>query len=144
MRRIAFENQAEAPDNTVFWSIVGVISVFIVVLASVMVLRSGATGQIVFQFPNPTVPYEPDVYACLGMPPCSSDTSYLCCAPETLPGSNLKCVPPLTQSLPTLNYGSPGYGGTGRSMPGCPALLPYACACPEKFQSRQSWPIPVR
>ena len=50
--------QKEVPDNTVFWSIVGIVSVFVVVLAAVTFVKSGLTGNIVLQWFDPSVPYD--------------------------------------------------------------------------------------
>lgn len=133
----------DVPDNTVFWSIVGVISVFVVVLAAVMIVRSGATGRIVLQWSQPEAPFEANPYACLDVPPCGSEVSFLCCAEQPLPGTGIKCVAPLAGSLGTTVYGSP-YERPGTSYARCPPELPNRCTCPEKYQYRQSWPVPSR
>ena len=94
MRRIALEEK-EVPDNTVFWSLVGIISVFVVVLAVVLFMRTSMTGAIVQQWPDPYKPYAADPYACLDVPPCQSDTSFMCCAGGDAPGHHRHAQPPL-------------------------------------------------
>lgn len=133
MRRLAQQQKEvplqDAPGNTVFWSIVAVISIFVVVLAAVMIVRTGTTGRIVYIWESPTRPAEWNPMACLDMPPCGSDQSFLCCAENPLPGIGIKCMAPV-------------YGYTSEP-PQCPAHTPYACSCPEKFQYRQTWPVPA-
>jgi len=144
MRKIAQDEQNEVPDNTVFWATVGIISVFVIVIATVMIVRYGATGQVVLQYPQPSRPFEANPYACLDVPPCGSEVSFMCCAEERLPGSSMKCTAPLdgyaggTQGYPQ------AYGAPGAHNLICPDHMPYRCTCPEKFQYRQSWPVPSR
>lgn len=141
--RVVEKEENEVPDNTVFWSLVGIISVFVVVLATVMIMRNGVTGQIVLQYNQPSRPFEADPFACLDVPPCGSDNSFMCCAATPLPGTDQKCIAPLRgfgrESQP--NY---GYDNYGAGNPFCPREMPYRCGCPEKFQYRQSWPVPSR
>ncbi len=122
--------EKEVPDNTVFWSIVGVISVFVVVLAAVMIVRTGVTGKIVLQWPEPSRPFSVNPLACTDVQPCGSDVSFVCCAEQPLPGTGRKCTAPVR--------------GYISEAPMCPDAMPYRCTCPEKHQYRQSWPIPSR
>jgi hypothetical protein len=117
----------EMPDNTVFWSVVGVACIFVVVLATAMIVRSDITGKIVQQWFEPSRPFESNPYACLDVPMCGGSQSFMCCAAEPLP-NGMKC----TQAL--LGYAS--------EAPMCPDAMPYKCPCPEKYPYRQSWPIP--
>ncbi len=119
----------DAPDNTVFWSIVGVASVFVIVLAAMVVVRSDFTGKIIQQWNQPTRPFEANPYACLGVPMCGGSQSYMCCAEKPLP-SGIKCTQPIR--------------GYASEMPMCPESMPYKCPCPEKYPYRQSYPIPSR
>ncbi len=119
----------EAPDNAVFWSIVGVASVFVVVLAAIVVVRSDFTGRIVQQWVQPSRPFEANPYACLDVPMCGGKESYMCCAEQPLP-NGMKCMQPI------LGYAS--------EAPMCPESMPYRCSCPEKYPYRQSFPIPSR
>jgi hypothetical protein len=128
MRRTAFEEK-EVPDNSVFWSVVGIVSVFVVVLAAVILVRSGATGGIVYQWQDPYKPYQSNPLACLDVPPCQSDTSFLCCS-ETDDQFGRKCIAPI--------------GGTLSVKPQCPDYKPYMCTCVEKYPYRQTWPVPTK
>jgi hypothetical protein len=128
MRQLAQE-QKKVPDRTVFWAIVGIISVFVVVLATVMILRGNTTGQTVRQFFSPSQPFQANPFACLDVPQCGSDISYMCCAEQPL-SNRMKCTAPVR--------------GWDASMPRCPADMPYKCSCPEKFIYRQTWPVPSR
>jgi hypothetical protein len=119
--------EKEVPDNSVFWSIVGVVSVFVVVLAAIVVVRSDATGGIVMQWLNPSRPYAENPYACLDVPMCGGSQSYMCCAETPLP-NGMKCTQPM------LGYAS--------EAPMCPDSMPYKCPCPEKYPYRQSRPVP--
>jgi hypothetical protein len=121
--------QKEVPDNTVFWSIVGIVSVFVVVLAVVTFVKSDITGNIVLQWYNPSLPYLRNPMACLDVPMCGSSNSYMCCAEETLP-SGMKCTAPLYTYVSQNSQ--------------CPASMPNMCPCPEKYPYRQSWPVPTR
>ncbi len=118
---------SEVPDNSVFWSIVGVVSVFVVVLAAIVVVRSDFTGQIVQQWASPSRPFELNPFACLDVPMCGGSQSYMCCAEYSLP-NGMKCTQPI------LGYAS--------EAPRCPEMMPYKCPCPEKYPYRQSYPIP--
>ncbi len=141
MRTAAQEK--EVPDSTVFWSIVGVVTIFVVVLAAVLLVRGGTTGQIVHVWENSVRPAERNPYACMDMPRCGSDTSFLCCAENPLPGTGIKCITPLRAygEIGAPNY---GYDHYGSGNPMCPEHMPFACSCPEKFQYRQTWPVPAR
>lgn len=137
------EVPGEVPDNTVFWAIVGIITVFILVLAVVVFVRSSAAGGIVYQW-GPTVrPFSINPYACLDVPPCGDGISWMCCAEQPLPGSNRKCTAPLKSYAVTPTMGYPdAYANYGAGQPICPSAMPYRCTCPEKYQYRQSWPVP--
>jgi hypothetical protein len=119
--------EKEAPDNSVFWSIVGVASVFVVVLAAIVIVRSDTTGAIILQWAQPSRPFQSNPYACLEVPMCGGDNSYMCCAEATL-ANGMKCTAPIR--------------GYGSEAPMCPDMMPYKCPCPEKYPYRQSWPIP--
>jgi hypothetical protein len=144
MRQLAQQDK-EVPDNTVFWSIVGIISVFVVVLATVMLVRNDTTGNIVLQWEAPSRSFEVNPYACLDVPPCGSETSFMCCAESPLPGTSQKCMAPMMgRAAPvTINYRQ-AYANYGANTPVCPLEMPYRCTCPEKYQYRQSWPVPSR
>lgn len=122
--------EKEVPDNTVFWSTVGVVIVFVVVLAAVMIARSGSTGQVIWAYQEPSKPFKINPLACLDVPPCGSETSFMCCAFEPVPGLGIKCTAPIQSYL--------------AAKPECPQEMPYACGCPEKYQYRQSRPVPIR
>jgi len=124
------EVATEVPDNTVFWSVVGIVCIFIVVLAAVMLVKNSITGQIVTRWEDPTTPFSIDPYACLDVPPCKADQSYMCCAEFPLPGTGQKCTQPF-------------YGRFTSEGPRCPEAMPNRCTCPEKFQYRQTWPVPT-
>ncbi len=121
--------EKEVPDNSVFWATVGIVSVFVVVLAAIVIVKSGFTANIVLQWSNPTRPFEVNPYACMDVPMCGGSNSYMCCAEKALP-NGLKCTQPL------LGYAS--------EAPMCPGAMPYKCPCPEKYPYRQSWPVPAR
>ncbi len=141
MRSVAVEK--EVPDNTVFWSTVAVVSLFVVVLATVMTVRYGITGQIVLQWNQPTRPFEADPYACLDVPQCGSEISFMCCAEQPL-WNGMKCTAPLyAKGVKDPELGSP-YDSYSAGNMICPSHMPYRCGCPEKFQYRQSWPVPMR
>jgi hypothetical protein len=141
--RVVVKEDKEVPDNAVFWSIVGIISVFVVVLATVMVLKSGMSGQIVLQYNEPSRPFSAQPLACLDVPACGSDISFMCCAESPLPGTDRKCAAPLYGygRESRQNYGYDNYGA-GNAV--CPEQMPYRCGCPEKFQYRQTWAVPSR
>lgn len=127
MRGIAAEK--EVPDNTVFWSIVGIVSVFVVVLAVVLFMRTSMTGAIVQQWPEPYKPYQANPFACLDVPPCQSDTSFLCCSGADSDNGQY-CIAPI--------------GGALSVKPNCPPAMPYMCTCVEKYPYRQTWPVPTK
>ncbi len=131
----------EVPDNTVFWSVVGIVSVFVIVLAAVMVVRTGTTGEIVQQWPASKV-FAVNPYACLDVPACG-DSGFMCCAETVLPGSSIKCVPPMFgyDATGKIGYKS-AYNSVGYGNKVCPKEMPYRCGCPEKFQYKLSYPIP--
>jgi hypothetical protein len=120
--------EKEVPDNTVFWSIVGVVSVFVVVLAAIVVVRSDMTGNIVMQWFQPSRPFAENPYACLDVPMCGGSQSYMCCAENPLPTTGMKCTAPIY--------------GYGSEAPMCPDTMPYKCPCVEKYPYKQSWPVP--
>lgn len=118
----------DVPDSSVFWATVGIVSVFIVVLAAVTLVKSDFTGNIVLQWFNPTTAYSRDPMACLDVPMCGSSNSYMCCAVEPL-ANGLKCTAPL-------------YLYVSQNAQ-CPASMPNMCPCPEKYPYRQTWPVPA-
>jgi hypothetical protein len=138
----SFAAEKEVPDNTVFWSTIAIVTVFVVVLATVMVVRSGTTGNIVLQYTTPTRPFAANPYACLDVPACGSEISFMCCAEQPMAGTNRKCTAPLQSWGQELQRSSYDNGGAGN--PVCPSHMPNRCPCPEKFQYRQSWPVPSR
>lgn len=148
MRRITQPKEVaeEVPDNTVFWATVGTISVFVLVLAVVMIVREGSTGQIVIQWEQPSRPFDANPYACLDVPPCGDGISFQCCANEPLPGTGQKCTAPLAgYGEMVMGYGyQTAYDNYGAGNPVCPKAMRNRCPCPEKFQYRQSWPVPGR
>jgi len=132
----------DEPDNTVFWSIVGIVSVFVVVLAAVMIVRTGPSGQIVSQWPAESKTFSVNPYACLDVPACGG-ASFMCCAEQPLPRSSIKCVPPMFgfDGTGRIGYKS-AYDSVGYGNKVCPPEMPNRCGCPEKFQYKQSYPVP--
>lgn len=122
----------EAGDNVVFWSVVSVVAIFVVALAIVITIRSGMTGQIVLGWYEPSAPYARNPYACLDVPPCRGDNSFMCCAEQPL-SNGRKCTAPLKAGA-----------GSGYGTAFCPSEMPNMCTCPEKYPYRQTWPVPSR
>ena len=119
----------ELPDNTVFWTTVAVIGIFIVILSVVLITRYSLTGKVIQRWVDPTIPFSKDPLACRNVPACGGEQSYMCCARGYVPGfGNQRCTAPLYMLK--------------SEAPRCPEQMPYACSCPEKYQYRQSWPIP--
>lgn len=120
---------ADVPDNTVFWTTVTVVAIFVIVLSTVLITRFAVTGRIVQYWEDPGRPFSEDPVACRNVPPCGAEQSFMCCAREPVPGwGDKKCTAPLKK------YAS--------EAPRCPDAMPFACGCPEKYQYRQSRPIP--
>ena len=123
------ERGRELPNNTVFWTTIAVVGIFIIVLSVVLITRYTVTGRIVQYWDEPTRPFASDPRACRNVPACGGTQSYMCCALGYVPGfGDQRCTAPLYK------YKS--------ESPRCPEQMPFACPCPEKYQYRQSWPIP--
>lgn len=123
------QKSSELPDNTVFWTTIAVVVIFIIVLSAVLITRYAVTGRIVQYWEDTSRPFANDPVACRNVPPCGAGQSFMCCSRTPVPGwGNKKCT------APVYHYAS--------EAPKCPDAMPYACGCPEKFQYRQSRPIP--
>lgn len=129
LRKMQEAREKDVPDNTVFWTTVAVIGIFIVVLSVVLLARHQVTGKIMYQWTNPEKPYLADPIACRNVPMCGAEQSFMCCAKDPVPGfGDQRCTAPIYKLK--------------SEAPICPGQMPYACPCPEKFQYRQSRPIP--